>query len=1263
MGDIPYHEHLNLNGKQIKKGGFESLPSAPSSPSIGQTYFNSLNGRNYSWNGTSWKCDAETLGGQDSSYHRTVNNFIKPSHTASSTPDVLKSMFDVLRADRTAFLPEDQIIIEQSIDGGITWTDAGVSASNKRKLFTGQRPSLSIPFKNGLKSCDCMLRVTITGMKYNQSAATGETARYNYWNNNYVQSTERYCTLSDSWVWLTSNMDKIYCKIERAAGNTPNTWLLDGEGYLNGWSGGNYLKLSNDVFGGGTTQISNKWNRRITFRTCSNSNTFIDADLTQSHLTYIQSIHHIKMTGLDSWSSPNNLAYHDHLYSWDEYKNVYFPAAVQSNETINYDLSEEPAETGSKTKTSTTLWQNIFKHINFLWLKLKDLFPSTQSATHNYLPKIDNSLKKLVKSNIYDDGTTLKYGANTIWHSGNDGSSSGLDADLLDGKHASDFENSSISLSSGTDLNTLTSGKYHTTSSAIIASLLNCPVNSGELNLIVYNSGSNSYVFQELYFITQKTVYQRTNNGGTWSAWQKVWNSSNDGSGSGLDADLLDGIDSSGFATAAQGTKANSAIQGVKNGTNSLVPDGSKIVTLPLMVGASQSVAGYQGLVPTPAAGQQNLFLKGDGTFTSPTSDIITVATYVIGTSTGATFTQNASNTNVVLTSNYVSYIANPAIPNIVEVFYNGSKLLVNTDFTINTSGGNTITILNYTLVNTDVIVINYKTAIGSYGSVFQNAVDNCITATSNADLATINANNAALYANTEGNYAKSIADSKIDKTAIVDKLGTDPNKIMSQKATTDAIMKSYNYDVNQLAYGVRLDMTSDGKTLVRVGNLSLHKTRPITGKTKNCVKNIAGVNYYLSDDTDLLKADGVTPSVLDGTDGDVMKEIPEFYVREYTEGNYAYTYISEFPLPNFIRIPKTYHGLYEGSYNTTTNQLRSVINATIKTGLPATGQSRSYYNNGARLNRNITWNIDTLLSNYVRELLFRVDYATYDSQAPYNSQPTAEGYLQGGLGAGVTTLGSRWEWNGYNPFIPCGYTSNLGNKTGVKDFTMPYGYDAQNATTHVNWYKGIYNTATIYNVGEYVADNDDTTIGQGDGKLYKCIQQTTAGIPLTNTAYFTEQIRTKVQVNRFLVEIPFGHTFKHTIDSIIELTNGYTTTKCYIYDNPEHYPTSNANDIKTANARFLCNMPSAEGYVKTFNKYTLVPYAIGGSSNSWGYDYYYWRGETGGVLRGLLFGGYAKHGANAGFGFSNAYFSPTCADAYFGVRLCCFEENIVINS
>lgn len=34
-------------------------------------------------------------------------------------------------------------------------------------------------------------------------------------------------------------------------------------------------------------------------------------------------------------------------------------------------------------------------------------------------------------------GLELKFNGNTVWHSGNDGSNSGLDADLLEGQHGS----------------------------------------------------------------------------------------------------------------------------------------------------------------------------------------------------------------------------------------------------------------------------------------------------------------------------------------------------------------------------------------------------------------------------------------------------------------------------------------------------------------------------------------------------------------------------------------------------------------------------------------------------------------------------------------------------------------------------------------------------------------------------------------------------------------------------------------------------------
>ena len=109
--------------------------------------------------------------------------------------------------------------------------------------------------------------------------------------------------------------------------------------------------------------------------------------------------------------------------------------------------SEPTKNTVSESITGQNLFDYLIKGVNFTWLKLKDLF-SVSNTNNNYIPKIDDVNKKLVKSNIQDDGTTPKYGANTIWHSGNDGSDSGLDADLLDGKHASDLANRTIKVDS-----------------------------------------------------------------------------------------------------------------------------------------------------------------------------------------------------------------------------------------------------------------------------------------------------------------------------------------------------------------------------------------------------------------------------------------------------------------------------------------------------------------------------------------------------------------------------------------------------------------------------------------------------------------------------------------------------------------------------------------------------------------------------------------------------------------------------------------------
>ena len=74
---------------------------------------------------------------------------------------------------------------------------------------------------------------------------------------------------------------------------------------------------------------------------------------------------------------------------------------------------------------------------------------------------------------------------------------------------------------------------------------------------------------------------------------------------------------------------------------------------------------------------------------------------------------------------------------------------------------------------------------------------------------------------------------------------------------------------------------------------------------------------------------------------------------------------------------------------------------------------------------------------------LYVVEYANFNCQEEYNATLTEDGYHQGGMGSGVTTMpGSHWEqYNGFYPLTPCGYCNELGNGTGIKNMTIETPY------------------------------------------------------------------------------------------------------------------------------------------------------------------------------------------------------------------------------
>lgn len=248
----------------------------------------------------------------------------------NEVPPLARALIDHCRANKLAFLPADQIIVEKTIDGGKTWTDAGVSDATKAYTFSGvQYGGIALPQISGKMNTLCGVRVTFTAMKYDVPSGTAETDKYKYWNKNYVKSTERYCALDYFWFWVNSSNNAISVKLEVATGDHPDGWWIQYDGGLRmtGWSGPNIINQSKHVFGGGTTQTDQPWNYRFTFMTVPPSG---KTKLSTGYETQQQSIYAIRGYGDRVWTSANNLMNTDNIYSVGVDKSTTFPATVSA---------------------------------------------------------------------------------------------------------------------------------------------------------------------------------------------------------------------------------------------------------------------------------------------------------------------------------------------------------------------------------------------------------------------------------------------------------------------------------------------------------------------------------------------------------------------------------------------------------------------------------------------------------------------------------------------------------------------------------------------------------------------------------------------------------------------------------------------------------------------------------------------------------------------------------------------------------------------
>lgn len=274
-------------------------------------------------------------------------------------------------------------------------------------------------------------------------------------------------------------------------------------------------------------------------------------------------------------------------------------------------------------------------------------------------------------------------------------------------------------------------------------------------------------------------------------------------------------------------------------------------------------------------------------------------------------------------------------------------------------------------------------------------------------------------------------------------------------------------------AYGVEWDTASSSPDGVRVGNIQLHRELPIQSKMRRCLLDRdGGVKEYLDNE---LSWGG---SYLDYA---VMTEIPEHWYKLYFNGTKFRMMLSEIPLPGYKHVDKFYISTYEARMYRTDNLLCSAAGASKLSdpnsinfrggdntaewddtyrsllGCPVTNLTRDQFRQAAR-KRGSGWEMYTYGAHKTLFWLFAVEYATLNSQKPFNAQKDANGFAQGGLGLGPTQMTDWANFNNNNPLIPCGYTNEFGNGSGEKAYVVKNASDGTHATLMANRYRGIEN-------------------------------------------------------------------------------------------------------------------------------------------------------------------------------------------------------------
>ena len=368
--------------------------------------------------------------------------------------------------------------------------------------------------------------------------------------------------------------------------------------------------------------------------------------------------------------------------------------------------------------------------------------------------------------------------------------------------------------------------------------------------------------------------------------------------------------------------------------------------------------------------------------------------------------------------------------------------------------------------------------------------------------------------------------------------------------------------------------------------------------------------------------------AVLNGYDGTVRVYCPAFYIKSTVDGNIAkvwlstvkiddtYThqpavlidayrstvlntvpenmgYLSTLPVNSAISVVNT-HDYCRGGGNRSENDIYLETDPfRTNLGKPRTDMSRDIMRICSRNAGSEMLSYDQYKNIFY--WLYVIEYANFNCQEAYNEALTDEGYKQGGLGVGVTTIDSRywWYYNNQCPLTPCGYCNELGNGTGLKTMTV--------------------------------------------------VTPTTYGGDPTQTYNFS--------VPRWRgFDNPFGDILTNLDGIIIQGDASGNPSTVYTTTDPNNY----GDDESAKNAMEIAGHEiNEDGYTKEFDlgeAAHIIPKSVGGDITEYKCDYH-GSGPNNTSLRTLIVGGIAFNGTNAGLGYFYSYYDVSTSYTNVGFR------------